>query len=96
MCTLVTTRIVTMPRHPDTFTPVTYETLAALTGQTIDVIRQHRMRGKFDPERLETILIYMSRYSLPELRRAMQDYALGINASDAPPVFKPKRTAKKA
>lgn len=54
----------------------TYETLGKLTGLDQHTIRQHRSRGKFDPEHLESVVVYVARYAVPELQRAILDYML--------------------
>lgn len=64
-----------MPRSTEVF-EYTYLTLAELTGQDYTTIRQHKSRGKFTPERMESVMVYLARFAVPELRQAMIDYAI--------------------
>lgn len=75
-----------------------YEVLARLTDQPADTVRQHRIRHKFDPERLETVAVYLARFGTAEIRKAIVEYAINRDANESPllePRPKKRRTAKK-
>ncbi len=74
-----------------------YEVLARLTDQPADTVRQHRIRHKFDPNKLETVAVYLARFGTAEIRKAIVEYAINRDAN-ASPLLEPrpkKRTAKK-
>lgn len=56
-----------------------YQTLAELTGLTYENIRQHRSRGRFDPDSLASVFVYLSRWAHPELRQAAMEYSLDLS-----------------
>lgn len=67
-----------------------YETLARLTDQTADTVRKHRERGKYDPRKLDTVLVYIARFGTPELRQAILDYALARQVAEQQPIKRKK------
>lgn len=51
-----------MPKHPQQFS-WNYEDLRKITGLSYEAVIQHRTRKYFDPENLESVLIYAARYA---------------------------------
>ena len=45
-----------------------YQTLMRLTGQSRNTLAQHRVRRKFDPADLRSVVIYLSKNGTLELR----------------------------
>jgi hypothetical protein len=56
------------PRGQFTFD---YEDLERVTGLPRDTCMQHRVRGQFDPEQLETVLLYIMRHAKEGLREQL-------------------------
>jgi hypothetical protein len=46
-----------------------YEDLARATGHERNTVIAHRTRGKFDPETIETVAIYLAKYGTIKLRK---------------------------
>lgn len=72
-----------------------YLDLARITGQDEQTIRQHRSRRRFDPGKLESVVVYLSRYGVPELKTAIVEYALAKDGVQEQPL-KIKRPRKAA
>lgn len=51
-------------------------TLAEITGFSVNSIEQHRARKKFNPNSLESVLIWAARYARDDLRWKMIESAL--------------------
>jgi|GEM_PF-5559577 len=69
-----------------------YETLMELTGLAQNALVKHRTRGNFDPERLDTVLLFIARHGTPELRMALIEHAIFRELPK--PLPKVKRAAK--
>ena len=52
-----------------------YPDLARLTGMTHEALQQHRTRQNFDPENLESILLFVARHGAPKLRHRLIAYS---------------------
>lgn len=64
-----------MPAVPTEWT-YNYAVLARLTGLTEEAVRQHRHRERFDPDKLESVLVYIAEYGEPELQQEIVTAAL--------------------
>lgn len=83
-----------MTREPATF-QYDYQALVELTGQSYDVIRQHKSRGMFDPTSLASVAVYLSRWAHQELRQAMLEYSMDVTGTVPNRAVDALRTAKK-
>lgn len=54
----------------------TYDDLAVLTGMARNTVYRHVSRGTLDPDSLESVLYWLARHGLPEVKRKLLDYAL--------------------
>ena len=68
-------------------------TLAKLTGLSIDAIWQHRTRGTFDPDDLESVMLWLARHGRMDLRLKMVTSAV---SRELPPDIKAKSKKGKA
>lgn len=61
----------------------TYDDILALVGMTRNTLYRHVSRGTLDPDNLESILYWVARHGLPNVKRKLLDYALepsrGVN-----------------
>lgn len=76
---------------PDREYSFTYRDLANATGLTRNAISQHVSRGKLDPDDLESIAVYLSRYAREDLRKKMILSAIERQRPDDPGGWKKKR-----
>lgn len=53
-----------------------YHDIARITGQSVDAVYQHKSRGKFDPDKLETVLIYLAEYAIPTIQDDIVEVAI--------------------
>ncbi len=69
-----------------------YSDLERCTGKTNEAIRQNISRGKLDPNRIESVAVWLARHAHDELRKQILQYALEPRASENPAVGKRGRT----
>lgn len=74
----------------------TYGDLARATGSARNTISQHRARGHFDPESIESVAIYLARYGCDDLKRAMLDAIAWRQIPSDPGGWKKKRKKKRS
>ena len=55
---------------PETYT-YNYKTLMRLTGKSRKTVYQDRTRGYFNPDELETVVVYLARHGTLDLRHRM-------------------------
>lgn len=72
----------------------TYDDLVKLTGLERKTVWKHHDRGHFDPERIETVGLYLAKYGLPELRVRFMAEVLRQTHESEPGVAKNARAAK--
>jgi hypothetical protein len=72
-----------------------YTDLMRATGLTKDAIHHHKARGKFDPDRLETVVIYLARHAADHLRQRIIDAAILRDRETAVGVIPPVKRRKK-
>lgn len=75
-----------------------YETLAALSGLSVNSVQQHKTRGSFDPNDLRSVILWLARNGPDDLRQDILAYALERRPSTKPPELTKKSrktTAKK-
>ncbi len=60
---------------PQEFT-YNYQVLSRLSGMKMNSLHQAKCRGDFDPEDLESVVIWLARHGKASLRRRMINYAL--------------------
>lgn len=71
----------------------TYNTLADLTDSEVNTVRQHKNRHRLDPDSFETVMVYLARFSVPRLRRAMVHHAFSEDTLPADVVI-PRSSSK--
>lgn len=54
----------------------TYDDLATLTGMARNTVYRHVSRGTLDPDSIESVLYWLARHGLPDVKRKLLDYAL--------------------
>lgn len=53
-----------------------YDDLITLTGMTRNTVYRHVSRGTIDPDSLESVLYWLARHGVAEVKRKLLDYAL--------------------
>ena len=53
-----------------------YESLASFTGLPVGAVYTHKSRKRFDPNDLESVLLYMAEYARPDLQQELVNRAL--------------------
>lgn len=61
-----------------------YEDLQTLTGMELKALYQHKTRGNFDPENLESVLIWLARHAREDVRQRMVAYAISRELPEKP------------
>lgn len=87
--------------NPKTHTPessndwaFSYLDLARLTGMTYAAVVQHKTRKNFDPQNLESVILWIARHAEPGLRQQILHYSLTREPLEKPGTAK-KPKAKK-
>lgn len=69
-----------------------YSDLERCTGKTNEAIRQNVSRGKLDPNKLESVAVWIARHAHDELRKQILQYALEARPPENPAVGKKRRS----
>jgi hypothetical protein len=67
------------------------------TGLSLNTIQQHVTRGKFDPERLESVILYLAKHAADHFRQSIVTAAIKRDQEESvgTPTNKPRKRAKK-
>jgi hypothetical protein len=61
----------------------THGDIARATGLTLNATHQHFTRGYYDPERLETVVLYLAHFAADHLRQKIVNAAIIREQEDA-------------
>lgn len=61
-----------------------YQDLCDLTGLKGNTIQQHVKRGKFDPENLESLFVWLCKHAKPTMRIRMVSQLLNLELPEPP------------
>ena len=64
-----------MGRPPKIWT-YNYIDLAKMTGTSVNTVQQAASRGYFDPEKIETVFLWLVRNAKPSLKKRMVEYLM--------------------
>lgn len=73
-----------------------YSDLQRCTGLSYDTICQHAARGKFDPQKLESVVLYLAKYGSNHFRQSIVDAAIVRQNEAAVGALLPRRRASSA
>ena len=62
-----------------------YKELMDLTGLSQNLVQQHVSRGKLDPSKLESVVMYLATHARPDLRLALLDATLRRETAEERP-----------
>ena len=62
----------------------TYQDLCDLTGMSLNTVQTHRKRNNFDPDNLESVLVWLARNAKPELKARMFMYMTTTRGIEKP------------
>ncbi len=71
-----------MPPSAATFT-YGYLDLAKLTNMATDTVYQHASRGEFDPERIDTVMLWLAKHGSDKLRIALMHALIRVDLKES-------------